>query len=194
MKREFIRCTTFMTMALALGTVLCACGGGEPDDPLDANGNGVLDPADVEEGDAAARLFVDDDQGDGEREVAARTHQVELFAPISSKRHRLVLDITDSEAGLIWVLEGWFGQTSELEPGRAPLSRVTLDEYTTDFSADIGGTGESFEITTSDGDYASGSFAGDVDLVDVDVYEEPTGREARLVALAFHRIRILDEL
>ncbi len=184
---------TWSTVAAAALSLLLlgACGGSADEDPLDANGNGVLDPADVEEGDAVVRLFVDD--GEGEREVATRTHAVELYAPVSSKRHRLLLQIPDGEAGLAWVLELWFGQTAELEPGQAPLARVTLDEYTTDFDADTGGTGETVSVTEADEHYASGAFEGEVTLVDVDVSERPTGATARLVQLAFHRIAILDD-
>jgi hypothetical protein len=192
-------------LPLALLLVACPPGGGDDDDggspleELDTNGDGVLDPDDLEPGEAAAVLEFDFDAGDDDDDAADDDDDVVVDDP-EPEEGVTTTQVTLSPSSSAWYLEAVF-QTSgpevtvslrfensgegspALETGAVTNGNASPDDGS--WYAYGSNPGGEVEIVASSATEASGYFHGTAVMDVLGEFEEPTGETVTITAFAF---------
>ncbi len=179
MLRQLLLATTLPALLVACDPAPTAHGG------LDRNGDGLLDPADVDDGEIAiylTRLSAPDAEGAvEEKDTAERSQQVVLEAS-SALAYSLKVDLADGmQVSLRF-------ESEDLE-GEAPVTHASATSVDSDLYA-FNGNPQSNVTLTSDDTEVSGSFEGPLDLEVLGAMEEPTGELVRVNSFAFKALPI----
>ena len=177
-----------LTIALSLGCLLAACETTEEEceaGGLDTNGDGKLDAADVDEGDAGIwASFVD---ADGE-EVEIGTWATDANIMYMGDGVYNLQITFDNDAS--YVLDLRFDGMSPMETGDHPVAFATLTQDESSFYAyDSDPTGN-VVISDTDGEVASGHFEGEILLEAIDQTEQPTGETVEILGFAFNSVPV----
>lgn len=169
--------------------------GGDDDDDtsgglagLDTDGDGELTDADLSSGDAAAYIRVSGGDDDG--------------VEIASEDGGAILVPGDGSWGLVMEAGGSYAlqlglyfedpdfEDFELSVGTGALQWVNVSSTSEEFLFWASSSDGSVNVTSTDGETASGYFDGVVDITVADQFESPTGATLRIEGFAFREVPI----